>query len=50
MSMPLDEAFMLLRLANQDELAFATLIDNLDIELRIVCFHGQQAVEKYIKV
>lgn len=40
---------MLLRLADQDCLAFAALMANPDIELRIACFHGQQAVEKYIK-
>lgn len=44
-----EEAAMLCRLARQDGLAFAMLIANPDIELRIACFHGQQAVEKFLK-
>ena len=44
-----DEAAMLLRLAGQDRLAFATLIANPQVELRIACFHAQQAVEKFLK-
>lgn len=44
-----EESEMLRRLAEQDSLAFATLIANPAIELRIACFHGQQAVEKYFK-
>lgn len=44
-----EEAATLLRLAQQDKLAFTTLLANPDIELRIVCFHAQQAVEKFFK-
>ena len=44
-----DEAAMLCRLARQDALAFAALVANPDIDLRIACFHGQQAVEKFLK-
>ena len=44
-----DEAAMLCRLARQDALAFAALVANPDIDLRIACFHGQQAVEKFFK-
>jgi HEPN domain-containing protein len=44
-----EEAAVLYRLATQDRLAFQTLSANRDIDLRIVCFHGQQAVEKAIK-
>lgn len=44
-----EEAAMLWRLAEQDRLAFLTLCANPDIELRIAGFHGQQAVEKYLK-
>jgi hypothetical protein len=46
MSIANEEAAMLLRIARQDALAFVTLIANPDIEARIACFHGQQAVEK----
>lgn len=49
MSMANEQAAVLYRLALQDRLAFHTLSANRDIELRIVCFHGQQAVEKIIK-
>lgn len=49
MTIASEEAAMLYRLAGQDALAFATLIGNPDIELRIACFHGQQAVEKFLK-
>ena len=44
-----EEAAMLYRLAEQDRLAFLTLCANRDIELRIAGFHGQQAVEKFLK-
>lgn len=44
-----EEAAMLFRLGQQDALAFAVLIANPDIEQRIACFHGQQAVEKFFK-
>jgi HEPN domain-containing protein len=44
-----EETAMLYRLARQDALAFATLVANPDIDLRIACFHGQQAVEKFFK-
>lgn len=49
MSVGSEEAATLYRLAQQDRLAFVTLIANQDIELRIACFHGQQAVEKFFK-
>jgi HEPN domain-containing protein len=49
MTRKLDEASMMGRLARQDVIAFTTLIANSDVELRIACFHGQQAVEKFIK-
>ncbi len=49
MTPKLEEASMMSRLARQDVVAFATLIANADVELRIACFHGQQAVEKFIK-
>jgi HEPN domain-containing protein len=49
MTPELDEASMMGRLARQDVVAFTTLIANSDVELRIACFHGQQAVEKFIK-
>jgi hypothetical protein len=32
------------RRARQDVVAFATLIANADVELRIACFHGPYAV------
>jgi HEPN domain-containing protein len=44
-----EEAAMLWRLAEQDRLAFQTLCANPAIEFRIAGFHGQQAVEKYLK-
>jgi HEPN domain-containing protein len=49
MTRKLDEASMMGRLARQDVIAFTTLIANSDVKLRIACFHGQQAVEKFIK-
>lgn len=44
-----EEIAMLLRLANQDRLAFLTLCANPEIEMRVVGFHAQQAVEKFLK-
>jgi len=44
-----EEVVMLLRLADQDRLAFLTLYDNPRIELRVAGFHAQQAVEKFLK-
>ena len=44
-----EEVAMLLRLAGQDRLAFLTLYENPHIELRVVGFHAQQAVEKFLK-
>ena len=44
-----EEVAMLLRLADQDRLAFLTLCANPDIEMRVVGFHAQQAVEKFLK-
>jgi HEPN domain-containing protein len=44
-----EEVAMLLRLAEQDRMAFLTLYANPDIELRVVGFHAQQAVEKFLK-
>ena len=44
-----EEVAMLLRLANQDRMAFLTLYENPRIELRAVGFHAQQAVEKFLK-
>ncbi len=44
-----EEAEVLYRLAKQDRLAFQTLWANQAIELRIVGFHAQQAVEKLLK-
>jgi HEPN domain-containing protein len=49
MTPKVDEASMMGRLARQDVIAFSTLIANSDVELRIACLHGQQAVEKFIK-
>jgi len=43
------EAAMLHRLAQQDRLAFLALCADQNIELRITCFHGQQAIEKLFK-
>jgi len=44
-----EEAAMLLRLADQDRMAFLTLCANPEIEMRVVGFHAQQAVEKFLK-
>ena len=44
-----EEVAMLLRLADQDRLAFLTLCANPKIEMRVVGFHAQQAVEKFLK-
>ena len=44
-----EEVAMLLRLADQDRLAFLTLRANPEIEMRAVGFHAQQAVEKFLK-
>lgn len=44
-----EEVAMLLRLANQDRLAFLTLCANPEIEMRVVGFHAQQAIEKFLK-
>jgi hypothetical protein len=44
-----EEAAVLYRLAIQYRLAFLVLQANPDIGVRIVCFHGQQAVEKLFK-
>lgn len=44
-----EEAAVLHRLALQDLRAFRVLQANADIGVRIVCFHGQQAVEKLLK-
>ena len=44
------QSFVLFRLAMQDRMAFNMLLSNPDIDLRIACFHGQQAIEKLLKV
>jgi len=44
-----EEVAMLLRLADQDRMAFLTLCANPEIEMRVVGFHAQQAVEKFLK-
>jgi HEPN domain-containing protein len=44
-----EEVAMLLRLADQDRMAFRTLCANPEIEMRVVGFHAQQAVEKFLK-
>jgi len=41
-----EEAEMLYRIASQDRRAFQNLNADTGIDLRIVCFHAQQAVEK----
>ena len=44
-----EEAAMLYRIASQDRRAFLNLNADAEIDLRIVCFHAQQAVEKLLK-
>ena len=44
-----EEAAMLYRLASQDRRAFQNLNADAGMDLRIVCFHAQQAVEKLLK-
>ncbi|MBI3479483.1 MAG: HEPN domain-containing protein [Nitrosomonadales bacterium] len=44
-----EEAAMLYRIASQDRRAFQNLIADSGMDLRIVCFHAQQAVEKLLK-
>jgi len=44
-----EEVAMLLRLADQDRKAFLTLCANPELEMRVVGFHAQQAVEKFLK-
>lgn len=44
-----EEAAVLYRVAQQDRLAFQTLLENSAVDLRIVGFHAQQAVEKTLK-
>jgi HEPN domain-containing protein len=44
-----EEAAMLFRIASQDRRAFQNLNADAGMDLRIVCFHAQQAVEKLLK-
>ena len=44
-----EEAAMLYRIASQDRRAFLNLNADAGMDLRIVCFHAQQAVEKLLK-
>ncbi len=44
-----EEAAMLYRIASQDRRAFLNLNADAEMDLRIVCFHAQQAVEKLLK-
>ena len=44
-----EEAAMLYRIATQDRRAFQNLNADAGMDLRIVCFHAQQAVEKLLK-
>lgn len=44
-----EEAAMLYRIASQDRRAFQNLNADAGMDLRIVCFHAQQAVEKLLK-
>jgi HEPN domain-containing protein len=44
-----EEAAMLYRIASQDRRAFQNLNADAEMDLRIVCFHAQQAVEKLLK-
>ena len=44
-----EEAAMLYRIASQDRRAFLNLTADAEMDLRIVCFHAQQAVEKLLK-
>lgn len=44
-----EEAARLYRIAMQDRRAFQNLNADAGMDLRIVCFHAQQAVEKLLK-
>ena len=44
-----EEAAMLYRIATQDRRAFQNLNADAGMDLRIVCFHAQQAIEKLLK-
>jgi HEPN domain-containing protein len=44
-----DQALRFLRLADRDVRAFKALKISPDVDLPTVCFHAQQAVEKYLK-
>jgi len=45
----LDEAALMLRLADRDIAALAVLSDSEEVHLSIICFHAQQAIEKCLK-
>lgn len=49
MNIASEEAAMLYRIASQDRRAFQNLNADAGMDLRIVCFHAQQAVEKLLK-
>ena len=44
-----EEAKRFLRMANKDMVALNVLCDSPEVDLSIICFHAQQAVEKLIK-
>ncbi len=45
----IEEAQRSLRMAERDSTAFDVLLNSGEVHLSIVCFHAQQAVEKYLK-
>jgi HEPN domain-containing protein len=45
----LEEAALMLRMADRDIVAFQVLSRAEDVHLSIVCFHAQQAIEKCFK-
>jgi HEPN domain-containing protein len=49
MNIASEEAAMLYRIASQDRRAFQNLNADAGMDLRIICFHAQQAVEKLLK-
>jgi HEPN domain-containing protein len=49
MSPHLDEAALMLRLADRDIAALTVLCRSEEVHLSILCFHAQQAIEKCLK-
>jgi HEPN domain-containing protein len=45
----LDEAALMLRLADRDIAALAVLCHSEEVHLSIICFHAEQAIEKCFK-